>query len=165
MSPRAAARLESMGFSRVHDYEGGKLDWLAFGLPVDGAATREPTIGDSVRRDAPTCLLDERLRDLGGRMSDGWTWCAVVSESGVLLGRIRRRQLAERPDATAREAMENGPSTYRPSVSARELVEVMKRGRFERAYVTDSDGRLWGLVGRQDLEAALSAAAESETAR
>ena len=51
--------------------------------------------------------------------------------------------------------MENGPSTYPPSTPAGELLERMKSGRFEAAFVTDSDGRLWGLVSRADLEGAL----------
>jgi CBS domain-containing protein len=156
MSPRAAWRLEGLGFQQVHDYEGGKMDWLAFGLPAEGSDTTEPRIGDLVQRDVPRCSPDERLVDLSGRMAGGWTWCAVVNEAGILLGRIRRRQLDQQPDARVEEAMENGPSTYRPSTPARELLEKMKKsGRFETAFVTDSDGRLWGLVSRLSLESAL----------
>jgi CBS domain-containing protein len=154
-----------LGFGRVFDYEAGKLDWMAFGLPVEGAAAGEPTVGSVARRDPPTCRLDERLADLGGRLSDGWTWCAVVDDAGVLLGRVRRAQVLERPDASAREAMENGPSTYRPSLPASEMVDTMRKGRFERAYVTIPDGRLLGLVGRGELEAALERAASRQHSR
>lgn len=143
----------------MYDYEGGKLDWLAFALPAEGTACPDPTIGSVARRDVPTCQLHEHLRDLGARMSEGWTWCAVVNADGVLLGRIRRRALADSPAAMAGDVMDAGPSTYRPSVPASEMLETMTKGRFERAFVTDSDGRLLGLVGRQDLEAALAAGA------
>jgi hypothetical protein len=34
----------------------------------------------------------------------------------------------------------------------------MKAGRFESAFVSDPDGRLWGLVSRADLEGALGEA-------
>ena len=34
MSPRAAWRLESLGFRNVHDYPAGKSDWMAAGLPA-----------------------------------------------------------------------------------------------------------------------------------
>jgi CBS domain-containing protein len=155
MSPRAAWRLEALGFEEVYDYKGGKMDWLAFGLPAEGSAASEPSLGNLVRRDAPRCSAGERLKDLAARMAAGWTWCAVVNEAGILLGRVRRRQLDEKPEATAEEAMENGPSTYRPSTPAAELMERMRSGRFEAAFVTDSDGRLWGLVSRADLERAL----------
>jgi CBS domain-containing protein len=143
----------------VYDYAGGKLDWLAFDLPAEGDAAREPRVGGSARRDAPTCRLDERLADLGARLAGGWTWCAVVNDGGVVLGRVRRMHVTDSPDATAAEAMEAGPSTYRPSLPAAEMVEAMQKGGFERAYVADSDGRLIGLVTRQDLEAALERSA------
>jgi hypothetical protein len=86
-------------------------------------------------RYAPRCSPDERLEDVAVRMAAGWTWCAVVIEAGILLGRLRRRQLDANPEATAEEAMENGPSTYRPSTPAAELAERMKSGRFEPAFV------------------------------
>jgi CBS-domain-containing membrane protein len=158
MSPRAAWRLEALGFRDVYDYEGGKMDWLAFGLPSAGSAASEPTLGDLVRRDAPRCLPSEGLSELSGRMSEGWTLCAVVNEAGILLGRLRRRHLDEKPEARAEDVMENGPSTYRPSTPAAEVLERMKARGFDMTFVTDSDGRLWGLVSREDLEGALGEA-------
>jgi CBS domain-containing protein len=130
------------------------MDWLAFGLPVEGRAAGEPTAGSLARRDAPTCRLDERLGDLSLRLAPGWTWCTVVNETGIVLGRVRRRQVDQHPEACAGDAMEAGPSTYRPSVPASELIDAMKKGHFESALVTDGDGRFLGLVSRQDLEAA-----------
>jgi hypothetical protein len=158
MSPRAAWRLQALGFQEVYDYEGGKMDWLAFGLPWEGSDRSQPRIAELAHRDAPRCSPAEQLADLSARMAAGWSWCAVVNEAGILLGRLRRRQLEGDPEAPAEAVMENGPSTYRPSTPARELLERMKSGRFERAFVTDSDGRLWGLVSRSDLERALGEA-------
>jgi rhodanese-related sulfurtransferase len=34
-SRRAAARLEALGYRHVLDYEGGKMDWKAAGLPTE----------------------------------------------------------------------------------------------------------------------------------
>lgn len=154
LSARAAARLESMDFANVYNYEGGKLDWLASGLPTEGPAAEEPTIGDVAHRDAPTCRLDERLADLTKRMSEGWNWCAVINQDLVVLGRVRRRAIEEHPHASVRQAMENGPPTYRPSMLASELRELMQAGGYDSAFVTDSDGHLIGLVNRLDLETA-----------
>lgn len=36
MSPRAACRLETLGFHHVYDYMPGMADWLARGLPREG---------------------------------------------------------------------------------------------------------------------------------
>lgn len=162
LSPRAAARLETLGFADVYDYEGGKMDWLAFGLPAEGKSTAEPTIGHVARPDAPTCGLGERLSDLSARMAEGWSWCAVTSEDRLVLGRITRRQIDERPDVTAAEVMDPAPVTYRQGMPARELVDVMKRTGVESAYVTDSDGHLLGIVGRHSLEQALADAAHAQ---
>lgn len=34
-SPRAAARMEALGYRRVYDYTAGKADWQAAGKPVE----------------------------------------------------------------------------------------------------------------------------------
>jgi hypothetical protein len=44
MSPRAACRLDTLGFEHVYDYMPGKVDWLARNLPVEGTAADAPTI-------------------------------------------------------------------------------------------------------------------------
>ncbi len=34
-SPKAAERMEQLGYERVYDYEGGKVDWQEAGLPTE----------------------------------------------------------------------------------------------------------------------------------
>jgi rhodanese-related sulfurtransferase len=34
-SPKAARRMEALGYKKVYDYEAGKMDWKAAGLPVE----------------------------------------------------------------------------------------------------------------------------------
>jgi CBS domain-containing protein len=158
MSPRAAWRLQALGFEQVYDYEGGKMDWMAFWLPWEGSTRAEPRLGDLLHGDVPRCSPSDRLADVSALMTAGWSLCAVVNEEGILLGRLRRRQLDQNPEARADQVMENGPSTYRPDSTAKELLERMKSRGFESAFVSDPDGRLWGLVSRVDLEGALGEA-------
>lgn len=33
-SPKAAKKMEKLGYTKVLDYEGGKMDWKSAGLPV-----------------------------------------------------------------------------------------------------------------------------------
>jgi hypothetical protein len=66
MSPRAAWRLEGLGFEMVYDYVPGKADWFASGLPKEGRLALVPTIGDAARREVPTCAVP------GGRRTAGW---------------------------------------------------------------------------------------------
>jgi predicted transcriptional regulator len=89
----------------------------------------------------------ERLR------ATGWDWCAVLNEQLVLLGRLRAGKLqAVDPATAAVKVMEEGPSTYRPSVGVEEILERMRKRRFDLAFVTDSDGRFLGTARRSDLE-------------
>src|SRR5215471_10722262 len=115
MSPRAESRLRTLGFERVHDYTGGKEDWLAFGLPREGASAAAPLAGDLARSDAPTCRLDDELAEIRHRLQrSGWDSCLVVSEERVVVGRIGRRALRESEARTAEDAMSEGPGTVRP---------------------------------------------------
>jgi hypothetical protein len=34
-SPKAARRMEDLGYQTVYDYEAGKVDWKEAGLPVE----------------------------------------------------------------------------------------------------------------------------------
>src|SRR5919108_546939 len=80
MSPRAAWRLERLGFEEVYDYASGKQDWLAAGLPTEGRTASWPRAGTVAREDAPTCGLGERLGDVAERTAKaGWDVCVVAN--------------------------------------------------------------------------------------
>jgi CBS domain-containing protein len=147
MSPRAAWRLEALAFRDVYDYVPGKVDWLARGFPTERADPAEPRAVDVVRRDVPTCRLDERLAEVQRRAREtGWDTCIVVNVENVVLGRLGRRALASREDARVDDVMTEGPSTFRPHAALARVVERVERRGFATALVTTSDGRLVGLV-------------------
>lgn len=62
MSPRAAARLESIGFEQVYDFTAGKAAWGAAGLPLEGENGSESRAGAHVRSDVPACSPSDRLQ-------------------------------------------------------------------------------------------------------
>jgi CBS domain-containing protein len=156
MSPRAAARLESIGFTQVYDYTAGKADWGSFGLPLEGDQPSQTRAGAHVRTDVPNCRPQDRLQDVCERLDEtGWDTCFVLDEAGVVLGRIGRRAIGGREDVTAEEAMTLGPSTIRPSARLKGVVERMRRQNLTNLPVTTPDGRLRGLITRRDAEAAL----------
>jgi CBS domain-containing protein len=151
MSPRAAWRLESLGFREVYDYATGKQNWLASGLPVEGEKADAPRAGKVARADAPTCLPGERVSDVKERIeASGWDTCVVVNEQRVVFGMLRPRQLEGDPDRTAEEAMAPGPSTFRPHVDAADLGEYMVRHDLPTAPITTGDGVLVGVLLRED---------------
>lgn len=85
-----------------------------------------------------------------------WDQCVVVNDERVVLGRIRRDKLDEDPAALAEDVMQDGPTTFRPSVGAHEMLDYMRRrGKMTDTLVTDPEGRLLGVIRRDDLEAAI----------
>jgi predicted transcriptional regulator len=136
----------------VYDYQAGIQDWIGAGLPTEGTSAQRPRLADVARRDVPVCSLGERLGDVRDRaVAAGWDACVVVSPQRVVLGLLRARELNADPELPAERAMRPGPSTYRPSVSVAEMRGIMADRDLESSPVTTSDGRLVGLVRRQDI--------------
>jgi len=150
MSPRAAWRLEALGFEHVYDYVGGKADWLASGRPRAGRAAGEMYAGDLVDPDPPTCALADRVSDLGAALrASRYGFTLVISDRRVLLGRVRRSALsAASEEARAEDVMEPGPSTVRYDTPATELIERLAHKELRTAIVTTPTGRLVGVFDR-----------------
>jgi CBS-domain-containing membrane protein len=69
----------------------------------------------------------------------------------VLLGRVRRSALDAAGDATAEAVMEAGPSTVRADAAPPALRERVERSGLRTVVITDPDGRLLGVVRRDEL--------------
>src|SRR3954469_13472798 len=157
MSNRAAWRLESLGFSRVHHYTPGKDGWLTMGLPTEGPDAATPRAGDVADRDAPTCTLCERLGNVRDRLRvAGQSSCIVVNDQRVVLGRLRGESLDGDPEQAAEVVMEAGPTTVRPSEPLDALIERMQKRKVESIVVSTADGVLVGVLRREDGERRLS---------
>jgi predicted transcriptional regulator len=136
----------------VYDYKAGKQDWMGAGLPTEGTNTQRPRLVDVVRRDVPVCSLGERLGDVRDRtVAAGWDACVVVSQDRIVLGLLRARELDADPDLPVEQVMRPGPSTYRPFVSVAEMRRTMIERNMDSSPVTTSDGKLVGLVRKQDI--------------
>jgi CBS domain-containing protein len=153
MSPRAASRLESLGFTRVYDYVAGEADWLANGLPSEGRDANRIRAGGAARRDVPTCGLTERLGDVRARVqAAGWDSCIVVNDERVVLGRVRRDAWDHPDDTPVEQVMEAGPSTIRHNVELAAIAERMRKQRVESMPVTTTGGHLIGVLERAAAE-------------
>ncbi len=157
MSPRAAWRLESLGFPQVYEYAAGIADWLAFGLPSDGRDVETPRAGQIARRDVPTCSLRDQLDEIRDRVeAAGWDECLVVNDHRVVLGRVRGSALEAPAETMAEAIMEAGPTTTRPDEPLTKLVPRLRDKRVDRIIVTNPDGRLVGIAERWAAEHALA---------
>jgi hypothetical protein len=86
MSPRAACRLQTLGFTRVDDYVLCKADWLAHGPSTEGNRPRPPS-KDLLREDVATARLDERVSAVRQRVARSPYWFALVlAQERTLLG-------------------------------------------------------------------------------
>ena len=137
----------------MYDYVAGKKDWGSYGRPREGTNVPSRTAGSVAHRDVPTCTLDDRLRDVREHVrAAGWDTCIVVNEQRVVLGRLGRKALASDDDVPIEEAMTPGPTTVRPSIGVDALLERMRSRNLTSYVVTTPDGRLVGLVRRDELE-------------
>jgi Mg/Co/Ni transporter MgtE len=153
LSPRAACRLETLGFSDVHDYVAGKADWLARGLPIEGEKAGERRALALVVDDVVTCPLDARIADVREPVAAShYGFAFVVGPGRVLLGRLRRAALEGDGELSAEAVMESGPSTIRADAELEPLAERMRENDLTTLPVTTPEGELLGVVRRDDLE-------------
>ena len=125
---------------------------MGAGLPTEGTNAELPRLVNVVQRDVPTCSLGERLGDVRSRViAAGWDACVVISQQRVVLGLLRAKELQADPGLRVEQAMRPGPSTYRPFVSVAEMRRIMTDRNMESSPVTTSDGKLVGLVRKQDV--------------
>jgi CBS domain-containing protein len=151
LSPRAACRLETLGFEQVYDYVPGKVDWLARMLPVEGARANETRVGDLARDDVVTCGLGDDAVEVGNRIEESpYGFALVEAEDGTLLGRLRRSAIEA--GKTAEEVMSPGPSTVRPDADVDELRGKLDAKDLKTAIVSTPEGRLIGVVLRKALD-------------
>jgi rhodanese-related sulfurtransferase len=153
MSPRAAWRLESLGFNQVFDYVASKADWFASGLPREGRDASIPRAGDAADPDVPTCLLPEHVSEVRARVQrSGWDSCVVVNTERVVLGRVRGAALDASDETPIEQVMEEGPTTIRPDTRLEDILERMRTRNVESIVVTTLDGRLVGVLKRAAAE-------------
>ncbi len=163
MSSRAAARLETLGFSQVYEYKPGKSDWRAAGLPLEGPLAAELTALAVVRRDVPTAHIGERVEEVQTRVqAAGWKLCLVVNGQNQVLGRLRGDHWNADPNAPVEDVMEEGPTTFRASKGLATLVERMQRQQVGSVLITDPEGVLIGVLYRQDAERLLKERTNNE---
>ena len=89
--------------------------------------------------------------------STGSDLCVVLNDQNVVLGVVRPKALEAAADGTVESVMNPGPATYRPDVSVRDLLEVMRaRDLHGSSLVTTSRGILMGTVSRDRAEQAIA---------
>jgi CBS domain-containing protein len=153
MSPRAAWQLEAMGFTNVCDYVDGKIDWMVNRFPMEGNGPHFAMAGEVATKDGIyTCAVGSSSQASSRKMEErGDSFCLVLNDAGILLGRLRKEHLDRGSDAPVETIMETGPTTVRPSEPAKALLERMEKRKVPAIVVTTKRGELVGVARRQDL--------------
>ena len=153
MSPRAAWQLEAMGVTNVYDYVDGKVEWMLDRQPTEGTGPHHAMAGEVATKERlQTCVLGSTVGESARAMEQsGDTFCLVLNEEGVVLGRLRKKHRDAASDEPVEKVMETGPTTVRPNQPAKELVERMERRNVPAVVVTTKKGVLVGVARRTDL--------------
>lgn len=147
MSPRAAWRLEQLGFEQVYDYTAGKIDWIAAGWPTEGPGSAEPRVLSAVDPKVPTCHLAEEVGAVRRRLGEEHASCVVVNEARIVAGRLDHLDTIDPDDhRPASEVMRPGPTTVRPSEGVGAVRRRMSARHVPQLLVTTPDGELLGLL-------------------
>ncbi|MEP6626210.1 MAG: CBS domain-containing protein [Acidimicrobiia bacterium] len=152
MSPRAAWRLERLGYT-AYDYTAGKVDWLAAGLATVRAEPPPPRAIDAINRDVPTCSPDTPISELDHVRAARAGFLVVVNGHHIVLGRIRVANLGRASaGATAEEVMEPGPATVRADVDLDETRERLRHRGVPHILVTTPEGELLGALSAVEAD-------------
>lgn len=163
MSPRAACRLEALGFEEIYDYELGIADWKAAGLPVEGDGYEAQRVIDATRSDIPTCRVDETIGEVKRRTEESnWDECVVVGCDGLVAGRLRGEVWEAENCVIVEMVMEVGPTTVRPDELLEPLVKRMDKRDTRLVIVTTPQGELVGALLRAEAERLLAGEAPEQ---
>src|SRR5581483_10746452 len=130
MSPRAACRLEQLGFGPVYDYVAGKADWLAAGQPTEGRP--HPGRVLDALEGTPTCGPDEPIAEVARRTrAVGRTSCVVIGDDRIVFGRLHLDRLDTNTTSPADAVMEPGPTTIRADADLHDTLDRMRSRHVE----------------------------------
>jgi hypothetical protein len=147
MSPRAAWRLEHLGFDHVYDYTAGKVDWLAAGQRTEGSGPTPTRVTSALDATVPTCRLEADAREaVEHAQAGGWPVCVVVNDADVVAGRLRVDKVSSDAHRPAHEAMEPGPATIRANDELASTLARMADRHVAVLLVTTPEGALLGAV-------------------
>jgi predicted transcriptional regulator len=148
MSPRAAWRLEVLGFAPVFDYVTGKVDWRAAGLPTLGTDVHGRVL-QAIEADVPTCRPNEPIREaVDHAIQHGWDMSIAINHDMIVQGRVRLDHVGSRPEGTVADHMDPGPATIRADANLIEMRQRMTDRHVSSLIVSTPEGRLLGAIRR-----------------
>jgi predicted transcriptional regulator len=134
----------------VYGYSAGKADWVAMDMPTEGAHSLK-TIQHRIRKDVPTCGLNEKLAAIKTAALGDWNICAVVDSDRIVLG-LLDFSVVKDVQGTVEEFMKPAPPTFRPGLSIDKASAFFEESNREFALITKSTGQLIGIIFKTDIQ-------------
>jgi predicted transcriptional regulator len=144
----------------VLDLVGGKSEWRELGLPIEGAGPFRFVAGQVLNPSVATCRPDASAGDVE-EVLRSHPFCVVVNEHGIVLGRVRPKDLPDRDDARVEDFMRLGPATVQRREELSGLVQRMHDKGVRTILVTTPKGELLGYLDRDDAERLLAGATDA----
>jgi len=122
---------------------------MAAGLPTVRADSSERRALQVVDSNPATCAPSDPVGDVARMVA--LQGSVLVVQHGVLLGRVRSKQLAGvHPATPIEEVIEPGPATVRANEPLDALLQRMASRNVHEMVVTTPDGHLLGVVRTED---------------
>ena len=146
----------------MFDLVGGKSEWREVGLPMQGTGPFRYVAGQVLTPATATCLPDALSGDIRAKLRSDPV-CVVVNEQGIVVGRVRPKDLPAEDDARVAHFMRLGPATVQRREELGGLVQRMRDAGVTTIIVTTPKGELVGIVDRSDAERLLAGVAGPST--
>ena len=150
LSARASARLDHMGFRRVHDLIGGRAAWTALGLPTEGTVGDDGRIGGRAMP-IPTVPVDATIADATA-VAGARFLIPVTTPEAVVVGAVALADLAKPPATPVVDVMDPAPRTIRPELRVDKAVEQLRKDGLEHVLVTAVNGVLIGVIVTAEVD-------------
>jgi Mg/Co/Ni transporter MgtE len=75
----------------------------------------------------------------------------VLNDRNIVLGVLRPETTGLDPTTDVIDAVQPGPSTFRPSMTVKELVQYFEKSDESRAIISTNGGEWIGLIRREDV--------------
>lgn len=112
-----------------------------------------PSAGDLARRDIVTAQLTDRCNAVWEKAATpDPAFAVIVNDAEIVLGVLPRQRCEANPQASVEQLMEPGPSTIRPNMSLKTIVERLREKDTDSVLITTPDGGFVGVLYREDAE-------------
>jgi rhodanese-related sulfurtransferase len=151
LSGRAAARLDCLGLTGVHDLIGGRAAWTALGYPTEGSVGDRRRVADYVSP-AATMPIDGVTGDIAALGQQRYP-IPVVDADGRVLGAVDPMAAGLNRDTPVAELMIPAPGTIRGEMRVDDVVRQLDKDGLDHVLVTTVDGTLVGRAVVDELDA------------